>query len=71
MRTVLVDRADFSYVADLEPVPELPGRYALRVSSVWRQAKDPGAERVKLEMLLDRGGLEELQGLIRNVLPVT
>jgi hypothetical protein len=68
MRTTLVDRADFVYVADLEPVPAPAGLYSLRISTVWRQAKVPTDERVGLELLLDRKGLEALRELVEGQL---
>jgi hypothetical protein len=66
MRTTLVDRADFVYVADLEPVPAPAGLYSLRFSTVWRQAKVPTDERIQLDLLLDRQGLEALRGLVER-----
>lgn len=64
MRTTLVDRADFVYVADLDPVPTPAGLFSLRISTVWRQAKVPTDERVQLDLLLDRKGLEALRELV-------
>ena len=67
MRTTLIDRANFEYIADLEPVANPPGLYSLTIASRWRCAKDPDAERVKLDLLLDRDGLERLRKLIEKV----
>ena len=67
MRTTLVDRADFVYVADLEPVLAPKGLFSVRISSIWRRATHPTEERVRLEMLMDRKGLEALEALIRQV----
>lgn len=67
MRCTLVDRADFEYVADLSPVPNPPGLYSLTIASRWRGAKQPEAEQVKLDLLVDREGLLKLKGLIDAV----
>ena len=68
MRTLIVDRADFAYVAELEPISEPPGHYSLSIASIWRQAKNPTEERVKLNVLITRDGLLALRGLINKEL---
>ena len=68
MRTTLVDRADFVYLADLESVAAPPGLCSLTISTVWRQAKHPTDERVGLHLLLDLQGLEALKGLVEGAL---
>jgi hypothetical protein len=68
MRITLIDRAEFQYVVDLEPVAAPAGLYSLKVATKWRGAKDPNAEQVKLEVLVEREGLERLKGAIEELL---
>ena len=68
MRHVIVDRAGFQYIADLEPVTRPAGHYSLRISSRWLQAKDPAEARIKLEILLDKEGLLSLRALLEEVM---
>ena len=63
MRISLMDRSDFVVVADLRPIVAPAGYYSLRVSTIWRNAKDPSAEQVKLDATLDRDALLALRGL--------
>lgn len=68
LRITLIDSAEFIYFADLEPVSSPRGHFALRIASRWRQAKNPEAEQMKLEMLLDQEGLIALRDLLdRNL----
>jgi hypothetical protein len=68
VRITLIDRAEFHYVVELEPVAAPAGLYSLKVASKWRGAKDPEAEQVKLEVLVEREGLERLKGAIESQL---
>jgi hypothetical protein len=68
MKTAIVDRADFLYHAELNPVQSPPGLFQLAISTQWRQAKDPNAEHVKTKILLDREGLQRLGALVDAVL---
>ena len=70
MRISLMDRSDFVVVADLRPIVAPAGYYSLRVSTIWRNAKDPSAEQVKLDATLDRAALLALRGLIDHAIAV-
>ena len=69
MQRVMVDRADFHYIARLVPVSQPVDHYSLQISSRWLQAKNPDEERIKLEVLLDLEGVNALRSLINEVLP--
>lgn len=71
MRITLIDRAEFQYVVDLERVTAPAGLYSVKGASRWRGAKQPEAEQVKLEVLVDREGLLRFMGLIDEVVPST
>ena len=64
MKTAIVDRADFVYLADLQAVDSPPGLFQLTLSTLWRQAREPEAEHVKASILLDAEGLVRLRNLI-------
>jgi hypothetical protein len=64
MRINIIDRADFVYIADLDPVSAPAGHYSLLLSTIWRHAKNPQAEHVRLDLVIDRDGLLALRQLI-------
>ncbi len=64
MRTTIIDRADFVYIADLDPVPAPAGHYSLLLSTIWRHARNPLAEHIRLDLVIDKEGLLALRGLI-------
>ena len=41
MRTTIIDRADFVYIADLDPITAPAGHYSLLLSTIWRHARNP------------------------------
>ena len=68
MRNVISDSADFVYVADIDRISSPSGRFSLKIISIWRQAREPDAEHVKLALTLDRAALESLRGAIDQAL---
>jgi hypothetical protein len=64
MRTTIIDRADFVYIADLDPITAPAGHYSLLLSTIWRHARNPEAEHLRLDLVIDREGLIALRGLI-------
>ena len=64
MGTSIAQSKDFSYLADVRPVSALPGKYSIEFRSQWGGAKDPTAERLLLQLTLDRQGLVALRDLI-------
>lgn len=68
MRNVISDSADFLYVADIDRISSPPGRFSVKISSIWRQARRPEAEQVKMAITLDRAALESLRGAIDQAL---
>lgn len=64
MQSVIVERADFLYYADLSPVQAPADLHTLSISSQWRRAKDPDYLRSVTKIFLDRQGLLRLRELV-------
>ena len=59
--------AEYRLYAELYPVQGPGDLYALKFSSVWTGAKDPGAAQAKGDFFLERKDLQGLQALIEEV----
>lgn len=64
MKKTIVDTGDFLYHLSLRPVQAPSGSFHLALSTQWRGAKDPHAERIRLGLLLDSDGLRQMRTLI-------
>lgn len=56
----------FRYIARLAPVASPRGTVSFTLSTVWRDAKDPDAERRVLQLDLDSDAVRRLEDLFRN-----
>lgn len=64
MKTTLFDNGDFAYLVDIKPLTDPVCGFSLKVSSLWRSARDGEAEQVRFQACLDRTGLTNLASLI-------
>lgn len=71
MKKTIVDTGDFLYHLSLQPVKAPSGSFHFALSSQWRGAKDPDAERIRLSLLLDPDGLRQMRALIDAALEQT
>jgi hypothetical protein len=65
VRTVS-ETGGFRYIARLAPVASPRGTLSFTLSSVWRDAKDPDAERRVVQLDLDAAAVRRLGELFRD-----
>jgi len=64
MKANILATEAFTYTAELRRLAGQAGAYSFSITSRWAGASDPEAQRVAVQITLDRGGLLALRDLI-------
>lgn len=64
MKKLIQNTGGYQLFAELKPIEALANReYVLKFSTVYDNAKDPDAEQIKFQIILDKSAVENLGSL--------
>ncbi len=61
---VIQESADYQTQLSLRPLEAYPNHVELLITSVWKSARDPGAQQVRFRAVLANEALTQLQALL-------
>ncbi len=61
---VIQESADYQTQLSLRPLEAYPNHIELLITSVWKSARDPGAQQVRFRAVLANEALTQLQALL-------